>query len=68
MPTLASMRRRGYPPEAIRNLCERTGVAKRYTTVDFALLEHCVRENLNKNAPRVMAVLRPLRVVIENYP
>ncbi len=68
MPTLSGMRRRGYTPEAIRNLCDRIGVAKRDTTVDLALLEHCVREDLNKTAPRVMGVLRPLRVVIENYP
>lgn len=68
MPTLAGMRRRGYPPEAIRNFCERIGVAKNESLVDIALLEHCVREELNRTAPRVMAVLRPLRVVIENYP
>jgi glutaminyl-tRNA synthetase len=68
MPTLVGMRRRGYPPEAIRTFCERIGVAKRENLVDVALLEHAVREDLNKRAPRVMAVLRPLRVVIENYP
>ncbi len=68
MPTLAGMRRRGYTPEAIRNFCGRIGVAKRDNVVDFALLEHCVREDLNAKAPRVMGVLRPLRVVIENYP
>jgi len=68
MPTLSGMRRRGYTPEAIRNFLERIGVAKRENVVDIALLEHCVREDLNKRAPRVMAVLRPLRVVIENYP
>jgi len=68
MPTLRGFRRRGYTPEAIRNFCERIGLAKRNSTVDFALLEHCLREDLNKHAPRVMAVLRPLRVVIENYP
>jgi glutaminyl-tRNA synthetase len=62
------MRRRGYPPEAIRTFCERIGVAKRENLVDVALLEHAVREDLNKRAPRVMAVLNPLRVVIENYP
>jgi len=62
------MRRRGFPPEAIRTFCERIGVAKRENLVDVALLEHAVREDLNKRAPRVMAVLRPLRVVIENYP
>jgi glutaminyl-tRNA synthetase len=62
------MRRRGYTPQAIRNFCERIGVAKRDSTVDMALLEHCVREDLNQRAPRVMAVLRPLRIVIVNYP
>jgi glutaminyl-tRNA synthetase len=68
MPTLSGMRRRGYTPEAIRDFAARIGVSKANTTVDFALLEHCVREDLNKRAPRVMAVVRPLRVVIENYP
>jgi glutaminyl-tRNA synthetase len=68
MPSISGIRRRGYPPEAIRNFCERIGVAKRDSTVDMALLEHCVRENLNEWAPRVMAVLRPLRLVIDNYP
>jgi glutaminyl-tRNA synthetase len=68
MPTLSGMRRRGYTPEAIRDFAARIGVSKANTTVDFALLEHCVRENLNKRAPRVMAVLHPLRVVVENYP
>ena len=68
MPTLAGMRRRGYMPGAIRDFCERIGVAKRESYVDIALLEHCLREELNKRAPRVMAVLRPLRVVIDNYP
>ena len=68
MPTLSGLRRRGYTPEAIRKFCERIGVAKRDSTVDMALLEHTLREDLNKSAPRVMAVLRPLRVVIENYP
>jgi glutaminyl-tRNA synthetase len=68
MPTLSAMRRRGYTPEAIRNFAERVGVAKNNSVVDIALLEHCVREDLNKRAPRVMAVLRPLRVVIDNYP
>ncbi|NIS63053.1 MAG: glutamine--tRNA ligase/YqeY domain fusion protein [Proteobacteria bacterium] len=67
MPTLAGMRRRGYPPEAIRNFCERIGVAKRDSMVDVALLEHCLREDLDRRTPRVMAVLRPLRVVIDNY-
>ncbi len=68
MPTLAGMRRRGYPPEAIRNFCERIGVGKRDSLVDHGLLEYSVREVLNLKARRVMAVLRPLRVVIENYP
>ena len=68
MPTIAGMRRRGYPPEAIRNFCDRIGVAKNDSIVDIALLEHCVRETLNDTAPRVMGVLRPLRLVIDNYP
>jgi len=68
MPTLSGLRHRGYTPEAIRTFCERIGVAKRNSVVDLALLEHCLREDLNKRAPRVMAVLRPLRVVIDNYP
>ncbi|MBI5966410.1 MAG: glutamine--tRNA ligase/YqeY domain fusion protein [Deltaproteobacteria bacterium] len=68
MPTIAGMRRRGYTPEAIRNFCERIGVAKNESIVDMALLEHCVRENLNEQAPRVMGVLHPLRVIIDNYP
>jgi glutaminyl-tRNA synthetase len=68
MLSISGIRRRGYPPEAIRNFCERIGVAKRDSTVDMALLEHCARENLNESTPRVMAVLRPLRVVIDNYP
>jgi len=68
MPTIAGLRRRGYTPEAIRNFCDRIGVAKRESLVDVALLEHCLREDLNKRAPRVMAVLNPLRVVIDNYP
>jgi glutaminyl-tRNA synthetase len=68
MPTIAGLRRRGYTPEAIQNFCEVIGVAKRDSTVDIALLEHCIRQDLNKNASRVMAVLRPLRAVIENYP
>jgi glutaminyl-tRNA synthetase len=68
MPTISGLRRRGYTPEAIRDFCERIGVAKANSTVDIALLEHCLREDLNKKAPRVMAVLRPLKVVIENYP
>jgi glutaminyl-tRNA synthetase len=68
MPTLVAMRRRGYTPEAIRTFCDRIGVAKRENMVDVALLEHAVREDLNRRAPRVMGVLDPLRVVIENYP
>src|SRR5687767_2214879 len=68
MPTISGMRRRGYTPEAIRSFCDRIGVAKRENVVDVALLEHAVREDLNKRAPRVMGVLRPLRLVIENYP
>ncbi len=68
MPTLAGMRRRGYTPEAIRAFCEKVGVAKRDNLIDVALLEHCLREDLNKRAPRAMAVLNPLKVVIENYP
>jgi glutaminyl-tRNA synthetase len=68
MPTLSGMRRRGYTPQAIRAFCERIGVAKRDSMVDVALLEHAVREDLNRRAPRVMSVLRPIRAVIENYP
>ena len=68
MPTLAAMRRRGYTPEAIRAFCSRIGIAKRDNAVEIAFLEHCVREDLNKRARRAMAVLRPLKVVIENYP
>lgn len=68
MPTLAGFRRRGYTAEAIRTFCERIGVAKRNSTVDIAMLEHCLREDLNKRAARVMAVLRPIKVIIENYP
>lgn len=68
MPTISGLRRRGYTADAIRNFCERIGVARRDSMVDFALLEHCIREDLNKKALRVMAVLNPLRVVIENYP
>jgi glutaminyl-tRNA synthetase len=68
MPTIVGMRRRGYTPEALRNFCDRIGVAKRENVVDVALLEHAVREDLNKRSPRLMAVLDPVRVVIENYP
>jgi glutaminyl-tRNA synthetase len=67
MPTIAGLRRRGYTPESIRNFAERVGVAKRENVIDVGLLEFCVREDLNKTAPRVMGVLNPLRVVIENY-
>ena len=68
MPTLSGIRRRGYTPEAIRNFCGAVGVSKTNGSTELALLEHYVREDLNKRAPRVMAVLRPLRVVIDNYP
>jgi glutaminyl-tRNA synthetase len=68
MPTLSGIRRRGYTPEAIRTFCSRIGVSKTNGTIEFSLLEHAVREDLNKRAPRVMAVLRPLRVVIDNFP
>ena len=68
MPTLSAFRRRGVPPEAIRGFWERIGVAKRNSTIDVAMLEHAIREDLNRRTPRVMAVLRPLRLVIENYP
>ncbi|MFV9644965.1 MAG: glutamine--tRNA ligase/YqeY domain fusion protein [Desulfobacterales bacterium] len=67
MPTLSGIRRRGYTPESIRAFCERIGIAKKESIVDCALLEHCIREDLNERSPRVMCVLRPLRVVIENY-
>ncbi len=68
MPTISGLRRRGYTPEAIRDFCARIGVAKKENVVDVALLEHTLREDLNRRAPRVMAVLRPIRLVIENYP
>jgi glutaminyl-tRNA synthetase len=68
IPTLSGLRRRGYTPESIRNFCERIGVAKADSMVDIALLEYCIREHLNKIAPRVMGVLRPLKLIIENYP
>jgi glutaminyl-tRNA synthetase len=68
MPTISGMRRRGYTPDAIRDFCERIGVAKNDSLVDMALLENCVRDDLNEKAPRCMAVLRPLRVIIDNYP
>jgi glutaminyl-tRNA synthetase len=68
MPTLAGIRRRGYTPEAVRAFCDRIGVAKRESRVDIALLEFSLREELNRTAPRVMAVLRPLLVTLENFP
>ena len=68
MPTLTGMRRRGYTPTAIRNFCERIGVAKNDSVIDMAVLENCLREDLNESVPRVLAVLRPLRVIIDNYP
>jgi glutaminyl-tRNA synthetase len=68
MPTLAGLRRRGFTPESIRNFTERIGVSKANSMIDYALLEHCLREDLNKRAPRTMAVLRPLKVVVTNYP
>lgn len=68
MATLSGMRRRGYPAAAIRDFCERIGVSKAYSVVDYGLLESCVRDRLNADAPRAMAVLRPLKVIIDNYP
>mgnify|MGYP006278984439 CR=1 FL=1 len=68
MPTISGLRRRGFTPESIRDFCERIGVAKSDSVVDMALLEHCLRDDMNKRAPRRMAVLKPLKVVIENYP
>ena len=68
IPTICGLRRRGYSPQAIREFCRRIGINKFNSTVDIALLEHCLREDLNKTSPRVMAVLRPLKVVIDNYP
>ena len=68
MPTLAGLRRRGFTPESLRDFLERVGVNKRQGAVEMALLEHCLREDLNLRAPRAMAVMRPLKVVIENYP
>ena len=68
MPTISGMRRRGYPPAAVRAFCEEIGVAKSNSTVDNAMLEHSVRDELNQNAPRVMAVLRPVKLVLTNYP
>ncbi len=68
MPTLCGLRRRGYTPAAIRNFCERVGVAKVNSTIEYSFLEHCLREDLNENAPRAMAVLRPVKLTITNYP
>ncbi len=68
MPTLCGLRRRGYTPQSIRNFCERIGVAKNPSTVEYAFLEHCLREDLNETAQRVMAVLHPVKLVITNYP
>lgn len=68
MPTICGLRRRGYTPASIRNFCERIGVAKTFSTVDIGLLEHCIREDLNLNASRVMGVLRPVKVILDNYP
>jgi glutaminyl-tRNA synthetase len=68
VPTISGLRRRGYTPESIRDFCDRIGLAKRESMVEIALLEHCLREDLNKRAMRVMAVLRPLKVIITNYP
>lgn len=68
MPTISGLRRRGFTPAAIRDFCDRIGVARAASTVDATLLEHCLREDLNRRAPRVMAVLRPLKVILQNYP
>lgn len=68
MATISGMRRRGYPAKAIRTFCEKIGVSKAYSVVSMDLLESCVRDELNENAPRAMAVLDPLKVVIDNYP
>ncbi|MBR3847874.1 MAG: glutamine--tRNA ligase/YqeY domain fusion protein, partial [Oscillospiraceae bacterium] len=68
MPTLSGLRRRGYTPKAIRTFCERIGVSKAYNTVDYGFLEHCIREDLNESATRMMVVLRPVKLVIDNYP
>jgi glutaminyl-tRNA synthetase len=68
MPTICGLRRRGYTPEAIRDFCDRVGVAKKENVIDVAVLEHAAREDLNRRAPRVMCVLRPLRLVLDNYP
>src|SRR6202035_1511860 len=68
MPTITGLRRRGYTPESIRDFCARIGVAKKENVIDMAQLEHSVREDLNVRSPRVMTVLRPLKVVLTNYP
>ncbi len=68
MPTISGLRRRGYTPESIRNFCDRIGVSKVNSTVDYSFLEHCLREDLNLNAKRVMAVLKPIKLIISNYP
>ncbi len=68
MPTLCGLRRRGYTPASIRNFCERVGVAKVNSTIEYSFLEHCLREDLNENAARAMAVLEPVRLTITNYP
>jgi glutaminyl-tRNA synthetase len=68
MPTLSGLRRRGYPPQSIRNFCDKIGIAKRPNTVELALLEHSVRDYLNQHAPRVLGVLNPLKIIIDNYP
>ncbi len=68
LPTISGLRRRGYTPQAIRNFCDRIGVAKTNSVVDIRFLEHCIREDLNRNAQRVMAVLTPLKLIIDNYP
>lgn len=68
MPTISGLRRRGYTPEAMRDFCERIGVAKNNSTVDVGLLEYCIREDLNTKAPRTMAARRPLKIVLDNYP
>ena len=68
MPTISGLRRRGYTPSAINEVCQKAGVAKAYSIVDIGLLEHCIRDELNTNAQRRVAVLRPIKVVITNYP
>jgi glutaminyl-tRNA synthetase len=68
MPTLSGLRRRGYSPESIRAFCDRIGIAKRHNTVEISLLEHCVREDLNQRAQRILGVIRPIKLVIDNYP